>query len=293
MTLEKKLVLLLILMMLLGYVIEEKLHSNLKSKPLEQPALLIKISKPSSPTQPEAPAIPTNHTQISQSKSECPVPLPNSTMDPNQEIQVALAGTLPEKKTEVKPIAANPEITVAKIPSLPQPQADPKITAATTSLPQTSPEAENPKPKEVTGAKASEVEVLDYCEYAVQQKDSLWGIVRIFYNIKEEAEVNGLVLQIIRRNPQLVNPNHLPVGLVLQLPQKPTRYDPQSISSTIKKANPKLPARHLVQNGDTLYKLALEYYNDCKAFTRILDANSDIVKDPNYLPSGIYVTIPQ
>lgn len=49
---------------------------------------------------------------------------------------------------------------------------------------------------------------------------------------------------------------------------------------------------HLVKKGDTLSKIALEYYGDANLYPQIFEANRDILKDPNKIRVGQRLRIP-
>lgn len=48
-----------------------------------------------------------------------------------------------------------------------------------------------------------------------------------------------------------------------------------------------------VQKGDSLSKIAKAQYGDAKAWKRIFDANTDILKDPDKIYPGQKLKIPQ
>jgi nucleoid-associated protein YgaU len=49
---------------------------------------------------------------------------------------------------------------------------------------------------------------------------------------------------------------------------------------------------HIVKKGDTLSKIALEYYGDAKLYPQIFEANRDILKDPDRIQIGQKLRIP-
>jgi hypothetical protein len=53
------------------------------------------------------------------------------------------------------------------------------------------------------------------------------------------------------------------------------------------------PKHHTIQEGDTLYNLALHYYGDGDRFVDIFRANRDVLKTPDQLPPGIELVIPE
>lgn len=52
------------------------------------------------------------------------------------------------------------------------------------------------------------------------------------------------------------------------------------------------PSTHIVQKGDTLYRLARFYYDDQTMWKRIWEANRDQIPDPNTLKIGQELIIP-
>jgi nucleoid-associated protein YgaU len=49
---------------------------------------------------------------------------------------------------------------------------------------------------------------------------------------------------------------------------------------------------YIVQKGDTLSKIAEEYYGDAKLYPKIFEANRDILKDPDKIRPGQKLRIP-
>lgn len=49
---------------------------------------------------------------------------------------------------------------------------------------------------------------------------------------------------------------------------------------------------HVVQKGDTLSKIAEQYYGDARLYPKIFEANRDILKDPNKIKPGQKLRIP-
>lgn len=50
---------------------------------------------------------------------------------------------------------------------------------------------------------------------------------------------------------------------------------------------------HVVQKGQTLYQIARKYYRDGKQWRVVYDANKARIPDPNHLPVGVSLKIPQ
>lgn len=49
---------------------------------------------------------------------------------------------------------------------------------------------------------------------------------------------------------------------------------------------------HEVKKGETLWKIAVTYYGDGSLYTKIFEANSDRLKDPNMIKVGQKLRIP-
>jgi nucleoid-associated protein YgaU len=49
---------------------------------------------------------------------------------------------------------------------------------------------------------------------------------------------------------------------------------------------------HEVKKGETLWKIAEQYYGDGNLYPKIFDANRDILKDPNRINIGQKLRIP-
>jgi nucleoid-associated protein YgaU len=49
---------------------------------------------------------------------------------------------------------------------------------------------------------------------------------------------------------------------------------------------------HEVQKGDTLGKIAKQYYGDASLYMNIFEANKDLLKDPNKIFPGQKLRIP-
>jgi nucleoid-associated protein YgaU len=49
---------------------------------------------------------------------------------------------------------------------------------------------------------------------------------------------------------------------------------------------------HEVKSGETLWKIAEQYYGDGSLHTKIFEANKDVLKDPNLIKVGQKLRIP-
>ncbi|MEL6625237.1 MAG: LysM peptidoglycan-binding domain-containing protein [Bacteroidota bacterium] len=86
-----------------------------------------------------------------------------------------------------------------------------------------------------------------------------------------------------------------------------TQYEKDQIWDKIKKAGGDSPTDivaditvettdyyhiHTVVSGDSLSKIAKEYYGDPMKYTAIFDANTDVLKDPNVIHPGQELKLP-
>ena len=49
---------------------------------------------------------------------------------------------------------------------------------------------------------------------------------------------------------------------------------------------------HVVEKGETLSKIAKQYYGDATLYAKIFDANKDVLKDPDRIQVGQKLRIP-
>lgn len=118
------------------------------------------------------------------------------------------------------------------------------------------------------------VDLTSVTDYSVVAGDSLWKIaVKKYgngYKWTEIAKANSIAKE---------NYGNLEVGQKLKLPELTT-------------AN--LPTDHVVAAGESLSKLALEYYGDMYAWEKIYNANVSVVgPNPNLVLVGIKLVIPE
>lgn len=102
-----------------------------------------------------------------------------------------------------------------------------------------------------------------------------------------------------RRQKQLVNeppvsapaePFTSPVTETAPIPPQPARQVTEPVKPAPVQA---IQQVHIVQTGETLSSIASQYYGDSAAWKKILEANSDILKnDPIKLRPGMQLKIP-
>jgi nucleoid-associated protein YgaU len=66
-----------------------------------------------------------------------------------------------------------------------------------------------------------------------------------------------------------------------------------SVDETAQSATPRSTERtYTVQSGDTLSKISKQFYGNANEYTKIFEANRDVLKDPNKISSGQTLKIP-
>ena len=68
--------------------------------------------------------------------------------------------------------------------------------------------------------------------------------------------------------------------------------DPCDIMADIKVADTTVYARHTVSSGESLSKIAKHYYGDPMKYTKIFEANTDQLKNPDLIHPGQELVIP-
>jgi len=68
--------------------------------------------------------------------------------------------------------------------------------------------------------------------------------------------------------------------------------NPSDIMANIKVADESVYHRHTVKSGETLGKIAKQYYEDAAKYQAIFKANSDILKNPDLIHPGQELIIP-
>jgi nucleoid-associated protein YgaU len=68
--------------------------------------------------------------------------------------------------------------------------------------------------------------------------------------------------------------------------------DPCDIMADIKVADTTVYARHTVSSGESLSKIAKHYYGDPMKYTKIFEANTDQLKNPDLIHPGQELIIP-
>ena len=68
--------------------------------------------------------------------------------------------------------------------------------------------------------------------------------------------------------------------------------NPTDIMADIKVEDESVYARHTVQSGETLGKIAKQYYGKASKYTAVFEANTSILKNPDVIHPGQELVIP-
>ena len=80
--------------------------------------------------------------------------------------------------------------------------------------------------------------------------------------------------------------------LVPEQAEKTEKQEPAPAPAAKEEKKPALPCDHVVQTGDSLWKLAREYYGEGTKWKLIFDANKAQIKNENFLEPGKVLKIP-
>ncbi len=86
-----------------------------------------------------------------------------------------------------------------------------------------------------------------------------------------------------------------PVPEATAVPSAPAEnFTPPQGGAPVVKVVPQVaePVTYVVQKDDTLQKIAKKSYGSYSKWTKIYDANRDVIKDPNFLKQGVALKIP-
>lgn len=108
--------------------------------------------------------------------------------------------------------------------------------------------------------------------YTVQTGDTLSEIAKQFYGDGSKYPIIFEANKEVIKDPNLIYP-----GQMLRIP-KPAGGESQS---------------YTVQSGDTLSKIAKQFYGAANQYMKIFEANRDILKDPNVIHPGQKIRIPK
>ncbi|KPU44813.1 LysM domain/BON superfamily protein [Oxobacter pfennigii] len=201
---------------------------------------------------------------VAPTQEPTPAPTPETTPVPTPE-------TTPVPTPEPTPAPA-PELTPVPTPE-PTPAPAPETTPVPTPEPTPAPAPETTPVPTPEPAAESQGNII----YTVQAGDTLGTIALNHYGSY------GYHTKIYNANAELLkkNNNHLIAGMNLVLPGDGMLPALKSENGTV----------YTVQAGDTLGKIAAEYYGDSSKYINIYEANKDRIKNPNLIFEGQKIVI--
>lgn len=132
--------------------------------------------------------------------------------------------------------------------------------------------------------------------YKVQQKDDLSKIAKKYY-----GDASKWIIIFDANRSKIHDRNNLQIGTELVIPEA-KRISQRSkveittppLSQIVKVKDAKSEVKtHIVQQGDSLYKLAVKYYDNGAKWNKILDANKKTLKNKKLLRVGQELIIPE
>jgi nucleoid-associated protein YgaU len=129
--------------------------------------------------------------------------------------------------------------------------------------------------------------------YKVQSNDNLFEIAREHYGDGQKW------IKIFEANSDsMPDSNSLYVGQVILIPDISAEKKSNvgflaQVSGRVDKERPVNVDTHTVKAGDTLYRIAEEYYDDASVWTKILEANEDTLEDEGSLIKGQVLILPR
>ena len=124
--------------------------------------------------------------------------------------------------------------------------------------------------------------------HVVQNGETLGEISAKYYGTSRKVK------EIQRANGD-VDPKRLQIGMALVIPpQERTLSAVRPVASAVKPAAAvsRSQRTYVVQNGDSLYRIAQRFYNDGTRYKDILRANRHVVRDADRLTPGTELVIP-
>ncbi|HHT9129367.1 MAG TPA: LysM peptidoglycan-binding domain-containing protein [Candidatus Brocadiaceae bacterium] len=131
--------------------------------------------------------------------------------------------------------------------------------------------------------------------HKVQQRDDLYKIAKKYY-----GDANKWLLIYNTNHDKIFDRNSLKIGTELIIPEENTPSQKAkketvtpSLSQVVNVEDTKsISRKHKIQQGDSLYKLAVKYYNDGTKWNKIADANKELLQSQKTLKIGQEIAIP-
>lgn len=168
------------------------------------------------------------------------------------------------------------------------PKAPEKAPGAAMKAPEPPPAAHEPAPEPSHPVRVVPPE---FVSYTVKSGDTPASIAKAFYGSEALSSV------ILAANP-LMSPQNLMAGRVIQLPKDPNNVQGLAVKQDPPPAPPKEPESakqdrvYVVQEGDSLSRIAKEMYGDSRLANIIFEANRDQLTSEDAIKIGQKLKIP-
>jgi len=113
--------------------------------------------------------------------------------------------------------------------------------------------------------------------------EDLWHISQKYYE-------SGYNWVDIAKENQLANANIITVGQELTIPRTAVKAVTKAQAADIESI---AASEYLVQKGDYLWKISVRAYGDGYAWTKIWEANQELIADPNIIEAGTLLKLPR
>jgi nucleoid-associated protein YgaU len=183
-------------------------------------------------------------------------------------------------------------------PKITYPQGDDAIRGVVPKAPEKAPavkpaegppDSRGPAPEPPQAAK---IIAPEFVPYTVRKGDTPASIAKAFYGSEALASV------VLAANP-LMSPQNLTAGRVIQLPKDPNNVQGLPVKQDPAPPTPKEPEApakqdrvYVVQEGDSLSRIAKEMYGDSRLASVIFEANRDQLTSEDAIKIGQKLKIP-
>jgi nucleoid-associated protein YgaU len=120
--------------------------------------------------------------------------------------------------------------------------------------------------------------------HTVASGEDLWKISEQYYQ-------NGYNWVDIAQENKLANANLIETGQELMIPRVAAKVVTETVAS---ETAPLVEnSEYLVQKGDNLWKISVKAYNDGYQWTKVWEANKELISNPNVIEAGMLLTLPR
>lgn len=117
--------------------------------------------------------------------------------------------------------------------------------------------------------------------HTVAPGEDLWKISQTYYQ-------NGYNWVDIAQTNELTNANLIEAGQELTIPRTAVK-----VVTETETAEPAVTEEYTVIKGDSLWKIAVRAYNDGYQWTKVWEANKELVANPSVIEPGMVLQLPR